>query len=593
MTCKEVEQEIDLYVADECSPEVREKLEAHIASCRDCKELEQRTRRFLEGLEKDLLFLRLKEMGQQKVRQRIMKRETLRSVYWKAGLAAAGVLIGVVVLVPWLITPDRNTLADGSRVFPAPGTEYQILGYRKLHLSKGELRIQVKKIEGVPFTVRTPVGNVIAKGTEFVVKVSEERKEEKDMKVAKLMVTVMVMSGIVELVNPWGSQVAGPKECIYAQEGQSPQLVKEEGPWQELPEVDIDGRYEHSAILWGSKMVIWGGQGTDGPLCDGAILDLKEMRWEELPEPDIDGRRGHSTVLWGSKMVIWGGTADSALNDGAILDLEKMQWQELPESDLSGRYAHSAVLWGSKMVIWGGEDGKGNAFDDGAILDLEKMQWQELPESDIGGRYSHSAVLWGSKMVIWGGSDTFNDGAVLDLEKMKWEELPEFDICGRSHHSAVLWGSKMVIWGGIGPAWVDAAGRAVGLVSLSDGAILDLKTKEWEDLPDVDDDIDIDDSRFFSRYLHSTVLWDSKLVIWGGESSYSAGSYLQGAILDLKRMHWEELPEVDIDRRFGHSAVLWGSRMVIWGGKAPGLTGTGVFFDDGALLDLNKLDKAR
>jgi hypothetical protein len=223
-------------------------------------------------------------------------------------------------------------------------------------------------------------------------------------------------------------------------------------------------------------MVIWGGldevRGTI--LSDGAILDLEKLEWEELPEAPIDGRYGHSAVLWGSKMVIWGGFDGRDRASGVILDLEKMKWKRIPNANIKGRCFHSAVLWGSKMVVWGGRKaGKDVYFSDGAILDLEKLEWEELPELDIDGRYYHSAVLWGSKMVIWGGMisspgsprEYYDDGAMLDLKTKKWVKLPWAPIVARARHSAILWGSKLVIWGG----------ESADYTPCRDGAMLDLK----------------------------------------------------------------------------------------------------------------------
>jgi hypothetical protein len=73
--------------------------------------------------------------------------------------------------------------------------------------------------------------------------------------------------------------------------------------------------------------VIWGGWGAGGALNDGAIFDLKTKKWEELPEAPIVGRWFHTGLLWGSKLVIWGGWGGRRrfFNDGAILDLKRLE----------------------------------------------------------------------------------------------------------------------------------------------------------------------------------------------------------------------------------------------------------------------------
>lgn len=50
--------------------------------------------------------------------------------------------------------------------------------------------------------------------------------------------------------------------------------------WEELPEAPIAGRYSHTAILWSSKLVIWGGYDPRrrDTFDNGAILDLKRLK---------------------------------------------------------------------------------------------------------------------------------------------------------------------------------------------------------------------------------------------------------------------------------------------------------------------------
>jgi hypothetical protein len=104
--------------------------------------------------------------------------------------------------------------------------------------------------------------------------------------------------------------------------------------------------------------------------------------------------------------------------------------------------------------------------------------------------------------------------------------------------------------------------------------LLALKESSWEKLPEAPID---------GRYHHSTALWDSKVIIWGGESH--AYIYGDGAILDLQTGKWLKLPETPIKARYGHTGLLWGSQLIIWGGH-DGHS----FLNDGAILDLEKME---
>jgi N-acetylneuraminic acid mutarotase len=475
--------------------------------------------------------------------------------------------------VPWSLFLGQKTLADGSSLRETPGTSYQVTGYRSIMLKHGELWLQVVK-EKKPFLIDTPGGQVIVKGTEFVVQVKERSKE---MKVFKSVVAVLVISGMVQLANPCGTEIATTGEYVYAQKDSQPRkvisrqqhLAKTKKPvWEELPESPLAIKNDGSVVLWGSKLVIWGGTDDRSAIDEGAVLDLETMKWKELPEAPITGRGRHSTTLWGSKLVIWGGydpgTPVTLFRDGAILDLKTMEWEVLPAIRIERRYDHSAFLWDSKLVIWGGRD----YIMDGAILDLKTKKWEKIRDAPIKDRESAYTFLWGSKLVIWGGRGEegyLNDGAILDLKTKKWEKLADAPIKGRVGPSVLLWGSKLVIWGG-----TRRTRHKRGW--FNDGAILNLETNKWEKLPEAPID---------GRVGHSRVLWESKLVIWGGRGK--EGYLNDGAVLDLKTKEWKKLPEAPIARRFRHCTTLLGSKLIIWGGRVGIVTR-----NDGAILDLEK-----
>eukprot|EP00505_MAST-04D_sp_SCG-Rhode-Island_P004879 Stramenopile-MAST_4_protein_4879 len=132
------------------------------------------------------------------------------------------------------------------------------------------------------------------------------------------------------------------------------------------------------------------------------------------------GRLGHSGVLWGSKMIIFGGgkwtnstNSTDKFNDVWQLELTNNTWSELVPtgSPPAARYGHTAMLYGTKMVIFGGSDAVGNPLNDVWQLQLTNSIWSELLPS--GGlpaeRHGHSALLNGNTMVIFGGRGRMYD----------------------------------------------------------------------------------------------------------------------------------------------------------------------------------------
>ena len=66
-------------------------------------------------------------------------------------------------------------------------------------------------------------------------------------------------------------------------------------------------------------MIIWGGQGKDGKLNDGARLDLAKGRWLPITTTEAPEARWRFAAIWtGTEMLVWGGDgARGALGDGA------------------------------------------------------------------------------------------------------------------------------------------------------------------------------------------------------------------------------------------------------------------------------------
>jgi hypothetical protein len=185
------------------------------------------------------------------------------------------------------------------------------------------------------------------------------------------------------------------------------------------------GRYDHSAVWTGTKMIVWGGyteNPRDNPTDSGAIYDPATDTWTPTRKDGAPLRRTNFTALWsGARMIIWGGFSDgSPLNTGGIYDPATDQWT--PTSTVgapSARHEHSAVWTGSEMIVWGGGGitAMTARLATGGIYDPVNDTWK--PTSMTGApapRELHSAVWTGTEMIVWGGNNftTLNTGGVLD-----------------------------------------------------------------------------------------------------------------------------------------------------------------------------------
>lgn len=149
-------------------------------------------------------------------------------------------------------------LAAGCRVEPWGEARYEVLGPRRVRLTRGELLVQVEPgASGRALVVETPAGEAVvrAKGdksdsprggeldsspfsTQFLVETrplhstpvsfaeSPAPKENRDMIQAKRvpahLTRVLVLAGVVQLLNPLGSATGGPGELLGAETAAAP-----------------------------------------------------------------------------------------------------------------------------------------------------------------------------------------------------------------------------------------------------------------------------------------------------------------------------------------------------------------------------------
>lgn len=117
-------------------------------------------------------------------------------------------------------------------------------------------------------------------------------------------------------------------------------------------------RQYHSAVWTGSRMIIWGGNYSSLPyLNNGGIYNPSTNSWTGSTSSTGAplGRYSHTAVWTGTKMIVWGGRNSSYLNDGGVYDPTGDTWTATSLTNApSARTAHTAVWTGSQMIIWGG-----------------------------------------------------------------------------------------------------------------------------------------------------------------------------------------------------------------------------------------------
>lgn len=238
----------------------------------------------------------------------------------------------------------------------------------------------------------------------------------------------------------------------------------------------------HSATLVGASLIIFGGHYYAGKndgfvyLNDTIVLDVNDNRWYR---PKLNGipppaRYGHSAVLAGSRIVIFAGRGPNSqhFRDLHALDPLTMTWYQGPEGGNAplGRLNHSASLIGTKMFVFGGWN-KDSFFNDLFVLDLAAMAWTQPDTSGPSPtpRMGHVATVIGNNILIQGGffydksqnndkmgtrlkESYLNDLRVLDTETFVWSRLRVSGVPPRHcyGHTMDISGSDILVFGGYG-----------------------------------------------------------------------------------------------------------------------------------------------
>ena len=262
------------------------------------------------------------------------------------------------------------------------------------------------------------------------------------------------------------------------------------------------GRYYHTAIWTGSRMIVWGGYDGSIVLNDGGQYDPVGNAWTAVTTSGAPSPRVYHTAVWtGSRMIVWGGANPGFLNDGGQYDPVGNAWTAVTTSGApSPRVYHTAVWTGSRMIVWGGYDGSID-LNDGGQYDPVGNAWTATTTAGApAGRDLHTAVWTGSRMIVWGGygGSYLNDGGQYDPLGNTWTATTTSGApVGRDLHTAVWTGSRMIVWGG-----------SNGSSYLNDGGQYDPVGNAWTA---------VTTSGAPSPRVYHTAVWTgSRMIVWGG-----------------------------------------------------------------------------
>jgi len=212
-------------------------------------------------------------------------------------------------------------------------------------------------------------------------------------------------------------------------------------------EVDTKGvspppRYSHTAVMWTDKMVIFGGERSAHSFGDVWFFHFEDSMWEYIapqgslaPSPRFD----HTAVVSGDKMYIYGGrSGKTILSDMWAFDLYARTWALVSNTSAMGeRFGHAAAVRSDsdEMYMFGGYSPTDSFSDDffrcilstGVCEDMKPFcNTRGIPfTTEVSGRYAHTAYADDKFLYIYGGSNLGNQNGFGELFRLTID--PELD----------------------------------------------------------------------------------------------------------------------------------------------------------------------
>eukprot|EP01059_Diplonema_ambulator_P011404 TRINITY_DN21368_c0_g1_i1.p1 TRINITY_DN21368_c0_g1~~TRINITY_DN21368_c0_g1_i1.p1 ORF type:complete len:387 (+),score=91.36 TRINITY_DN21368_c0_g1_i1:309-1469(+) len=176
-------------------------------------------------------------------------------------------------------------------------------------------------------------------------------------------------------------------------------------------------RYCHTAITYQGKMLVFGGKcggrNSNRRLADMFEYNFATKQWNEVEAAGTppSSRSAHTSVVYGKKMLVFGGRDGDGhcCEDFHEFHLEAKVWRRLDcTHPILMRARHSAVVHGDSIVIFGGWSGK-KKLNDLCMYNLDTNKIRVIHDNDENDsqlpcrRECHTTVVVENQLVLFGG----------------------------------------------------------------------------------------------------------------------------------------------------------------------------------------------
>ena len=303
--------------------------------------------------------------------------------------------------------------------------------------------------------------------------------------------------------------------------------------------------------------------GSNSNLLNASIDDIRSDDFKPQTSQgtvDIPRLSGHSAILFKSKMYLFGGQTsfNDFVNDLYCIDLDDSTFHLVPtQGEIPcQRIFHSCMLNAKdeKMYIFAGRTFDDIELNDLYELDLVSFEWKRLVcKGDIPKpREAHSCVYrpFSNSIFLFGGyvtqpnHDYHSDNSFyeLDLNTLQWVMVNSQQmIPSRFYHNCVYLEKYdvMLVFGG----------RLADGTSTSDTYIYEFNSHTWQSI--------VDTSGYFPNICGGccTLIGDDKVVAFGGEDD-NEQYYNKLFVFDMYELKWKQLDfDAEITPRTDSSIV--------------------------------------
>uniref|UniRef100_A0A8C2QXS7 Attractin like 1 n=1 Tax=Capra hircus TaxID=9925 RepID=A0A8C2QXS7_CAPHI len=287
------------------------------------------------------------------------------------------------------------------------------------------------------------------------------------------------------------------------------------------------------------------------------------------------GRASHKAVLHGKFMWVIGGYTFNYSSFQMVLNynLESSIWNvgAVSRGPLQ-RYGHSLALYQDNIFMYGGriETSDGNVTDELWVFNIHSQSWSTKTPTVLGHGQQYAVEGHSAHIMELDSRDVvmiiiFGYSAIYGYITSNTWLVPETKgaiVQGGYGHTSVYDEITKSIY--VHGGYKALPGNKYGLVD--DLYKYEVNPKTWTILKESG----------FARYLHSAVLINGAMLIFGGnthnDTSLSNGAKCFSAdflAYDIACDEWKILPKPNLHRdvnRFGHSAVVINGSMYIFGG---------------------------